>query len=130
MDERNIKSILDMARGAIKEVVDYEMAGVIANIMDPNTKATEKRKLQLTLEFAPDDNRQVVGVNVVTKKTLAPTNAVRTSLFITDSADGDGYTAVEMVPDIPGQTNLFGEEQDSPAILNIYRPDKEERKNA
>ena len=127
MDQQNIKSILQMARGGIQEVVDYEMSMIVANIMDPNTKPSEKRKLQLTLEFAPDDNRQVVGVNVVTKKTLAPTNAVKTSLFITDAADGDGYTAVEMTPDIPGQTSMFGGDQEPPAILNIYRPEKEEK---
>lgn len=125
MEQMNIKSILQMARGGIQEVVDYEMSGVIANIMDPNTKATEKRKLQLTLEFVPDDNRQVVGVNVVTKKTLAPTNAVRTSLFITDDAAGEGYMAVEMTPDIPGQMKMFDGEQEPAAVLKVIRPEKE-----
>jgi len=51
----NPKSILQMARGAILERVDYEMARIIENIMDANTSATAKRKLVLTLEFKPDD---------------------------------------------------------------------------
>lgn len=125
MEHTNVKSILQMARGGIQEVVDYEMASVVQNIMDPNTKATEKRKLQLTLEFVPDDNRQVVGVNVVTKKTLAPTNAVRTSLYITDELGGDGFMAVEMTPDIPGQTNLFSDEAEPAAVLKMIKSEKE-----
>lgn len=39
------KSILMMARGGVMERVDYEMAKVIDNIMDANTKATAKRKI-------------------------------------------------------------------------------------
>ena len=41
------KSILQMARGAFQERVDLEMAKVIDNILDPNTKPTQKRKLTL-----------------------------------------------------------------------------------
>ena len=33
-------SILEMARGAITERVDYVVGRVIENILDPNTKAT------------------------------------------------------------------------------------------
>ena len=38
-------SIMQMARGAFEERVDYEMDRVIQNILDPNTKATAKRKI-------------------------------------------------------------------------------------
>lgn len=55
------KSILQMARGAFQERVDLEMAKVIDNILDPNTKPTQKRKLTLTIEFTPDDDRQNIG---------------------------------------------------------------------
>ena len=64
------KSILDMAMGAIAEVTDYETNRVIANIMDPNTAATAKRKIVLTLTFEPDDYRQQVGMSVQAKTTL------------------------------------------------------------
>ena len=50
------KSILQMARGAIMERADYETSRLLANILDPNTSATAKRKL--TLELKPDDNRK------------------------------------------------------------------------
>lgn len=54
------KSILQMARGAIMERADYEMSRLLANILDPNTSATAKRKLTLTLELKPDDDRQTI----------------------------------------------------------------------
>ena len=41
MTENQKQSILDMARGAIKERTDYEMAKIIDNILDVNTNATK-----------------------------------------------------------------------------------------
>ena len=55
-EQRN--SIMQMAKGAFQERVDYEMARVIDNILDPNTKATAKRKITLTIELTPDDERE------------------------------------------------------------------------
>lgn len=79
MDE-NRDSIMRMARGAFEERVDYEMDKVIQNILDPNTKATAKRKITLTIELTPDDERRQIQVSVTAKSTLAATNPVATSL--------------------------------------------------
>lgn len=46
-------SIMQMARGAFEERVDYEMDKVIQNILDLNTKATAKRKITLTRSPLP-----------------------------------------------------------------------------
>lgn len=43
-DQLDKKSILEMSMGAILERVDYEMGKVMDNTLDPNTKATAKRK--------------------------------------------------------------------------------------
>ena len=48
MNEYAKKSILEMARGGFLEVTDLEMTKAIANIMDPNTSATAKRKITVT----------------------------------------------------------------------------------
>ena len=72
-------SILQMARGAFQERVDYEMGRVVDNILDLNTKATAKRKITLTIELTPDDERQTISVAVQAKATLAPTNPVATA---------------------------------------------------
>lgn len=113
------KSILDMARGAIKERVDYEMARILDNITDANTRPTTKCKLTLTIVLTPDDDRANVAIDITAKYTLVATNPVRTSLYLTgDPANGE-LAAVEMVPQIPGQLDMTGEEQEPPAMLNI-----------
>lgn len=129
--EANVKSILEMARGAIMERVDFEMPKIIENIMDPNTKATKARKLTLTLVLTPDDSRQMVALETSAAASLVPYNPIRTNLYITDAADGGGgYTVVEMTPDIPGQMRMFGQEEEPPAVLRLYKPNEEDRKNA
>ena len=115
---KNTDSILQMARGAFVERVDYEMNKVIDNILDPNTKATAKRKITLTIELAPDDERQTIGVSVTAKSTLAPTNPVATSLYVTNDSNGELVVA-EMVPQVPGQTAMDGTEQEAPKLLKL-----------
>ena len=53
MNEQNQRDSImsDARRGAFEERVDYEMDKVIQNILDPNTKATAKRKITLTIEL-------------------------------------------------------------------------------
>lgn len=113
------KSILEMSRGAIMERVDYEMGKVIDNILDPNTAAAKKRKLTITLELLPDDERQQIVVATTAKSTLVPTTPIITSLYVTaNPADGQ-MAVVEMVPQIPGQLGMSGEEQESPKLLKF-----------
>lgn len=110
------KSILQMARGAIMERADYEMSRLLANILDPNTSATAKRKLTLTLELKPDADRQTITVSCTAKPTLATTNPVVTSLYV---ADED--SVVELVPQTPGQMGIDGSVQEAPQVLKIIK---------
>lgn len=84
MEDLSKRSIIDMARGAIKERVDYEMTRVVENILDPNTSATAARKITITLNLKPDDTRQNIAVSCVAKSTLAATNPVTTALYVAD----------------------------------------------
>lgn len=59
-DQLDKKSILEMSMGAILERVDYEMGKVMDNILDPNTKATAKRKISVTLELIPSADRRTI----------------------------------------------------------------------
>ena len=68
----NQKSIIDMAHGAFKERADYEMAKILENILDPNTKAEKKRTLTIQMVFVPDSERQTVQVEVTAKSKLEP----------------------------------------------------------
>lgn len=123
MDEKTTQarnSIMQMARGAFQERVDYEMTRVIDNILDVNTKATAKRKITLTITLAPDEYRQQIGVAVQAKATLAPVNPAQTQLFI--MADGNGDMAVvEMVAEVPGQMQMVGPEQEEPKLLKLVK---------
>ena len=109
-------SILQMAQGAFQERVDYEMQ----RCLDVNTKATAKRKITLTIELTPDDDRRQIRVNVVAKATLAATNPVATSLCVTTDGNGEMVVA-EMVPQLPGQMRMDGHEQEAPKILNLLQ---------
>ena len=115
------KSILQMARGAFLERVDTEMAKVIDNILDLNTKPTAKRKLTLTIEFVPDDERQNIGVGFTVKPTLAPMVPARTTLWVAGENETGECQVVEMVPQVPGQMSMDGEEQEAPASLKIIK---------
>ena len=119
--ETNEKSLIQMARGAFLEIFDAEMAKVIDNILDPNTKATGKRKLNVTFTFSPDDNRQTIGVSYQCKSSLEPINPAVTALYLTGTPGTGEITAVEMVPQIPGQFNMDGHEQESPCTLKIVK---------
>ena len=55
MEHTKASSLIDMANGAIKERLDYEMGRVIQNISDPNTKATAKRTITVKITLEPTD---------------------------------------------------------------------------
>lgn len=63
MEQTKASSLIDMANGAIKERLDYEMGRVIQNISDPNTKATAKRTITVKITLEPDEERQHVEVS-------------------------------------------------------------------
>lgn len=115
-DQRS--SLLQMAKGAIQERVDYEVSRVVDNLLDMNTEAKAKRKIVLTIVMVPDEDRQVVKVEASAKSTLAPVTPVGTSLVIT--ADGNGEMMLaEIVPQVPGQISMNGDEQEEPKILKL-----------
>lgn len=116
MTERQKKSILEMARGSMLERVDYEMSKVMANIRDPNTPATKKRKITVTLELKPDDDRENIAVSVTAKSNLVPTNPIVTFLAVADDEN-----VVEMVSQLPGQLGMEGGEQESPPLLKLVK---------
>ena len=111
-------SLLQMAKGAIQERVDYEVSRVVDNILDLNTEAKVKRKVVLTIEMVPDADRQVVKIAASAKSTLAPVVPVGTSLVVTADSNGEMILA-EIVPQVPGQMSMTGTVQEEPKILKI-----------
>lgn len=121
MDESQKKSILEMAHGGFLECVDYEMGKVTDNILDPNTKPTDKRVLTITMELSPDELRRTVQVRFSSKVKLAPINPVQTTLFLSGNDSTGEVQFVEVPLQIPGQYSLNGEEQEPAPILRVMR---------
>ena len=115
-DQRS--SLLQMAKGAIQERVDYEVTRVVDNLLDMNTEVKAKRKVTLTITMTADEDRRVVKVEASAKSTLAPVTPIGTSLVIT--ADGNGEMMLaEIIPQVPGQVSMNGDVQEEPKILKI-----------
>ena len=107
-DELDKKSILEMSMGSILERVDYEMGKVIDNILDPNTKATGKRKITVSLELIPSADRKTITVQSTAKSALVPTDPITTSLFTT-------------YDDVMGRDSLYEATCDVPDFSEGYR---------
>lgn len=117
MDTATRTSLIDMAMGAMKERVDYEMTRCVQNIADPNTKATAKREITLKITLEPDENRQHVEVSCSANSKLAPLNPVKTSLAM--GKENGKTVAVELTPQIPGQLDAYGDIAPERKILKL-----------
>ena len=111
-------NLLEVARGAIGERLDYELGKVVDNISDLNTKADAVRKITLTLSLKPDSERQNIKMSTQVKSTLVPNN-IESALYLTESDEGKAL--VEMLPQVPGQMALDGSEQEEPKIIAIKK---------
>lgn len=58
-------------------------------------------------------------MSCVAKSTLAPTNPVTTALYVAGSNSTGEVQIGEMVPNIPGQMDMDGGEQESAPILKL-----------
>ena len=117
----NRDNLLEMARGAIMERVNYEAVKIFENIEDPNTDYKAKRKIQLTLTFLPDDEgRESVKMAVEVKSTLAPTVPIKTNLYMVRDEE-DEPMIVEAVRQVPGQLDMTGAEAEEPKILQLKK---------
>lgn len=117
MEVSKKSSVLEMAQGAIMEACDVEVTKVMENILDPNTSATKKREVNIKLAFEPSADRTQVNVSAQAVAKLAPNNAVQTALYCGKS--GNEIQAVELTPNIPGQIDMNGGEQEQPKELKI-----------
>lgn len=96
------------AAGAMAEKLNVELQKVMENIYDPNTDPKKARKVTLTLTLKPDENREIIGVGVDTKCSLAPSKGVSTTMFLgTDNAGK--VVGRELASGTPGQT-YFGDD--------------------
>lgn len=86
-------TLQNIADGAAVELFQHELEKIASNISDPNTKATAKRKVTLTFEFTPDEDREEVHCHVSAKSTMAA---------------GRGYGKTVYAGKLDGKPTIFG----------------------
>lgn len=124
MNEQNQRdSIMSMARGAFEERVDYEMDKVIQNILDPNTKATAKRKITLTIELTPDDERRTIGVSgldSICKLIRTELEKVGTTIMVQVKSNDTVEVMTTYLSDFSRNT-LYRAKADAPGLRTGFR---------
>ena len=71
-----------LAGGAFTEKLNEALMQVAENIQNPNTEATTKRQIQITLKFAPNKTRQLVSTQISVTTKLAATEAIDTQMIM------------------------------------------------
>lgn len=98
--------ISSISGGAIQEMIDMELQKVFENIHDPNTKATDKRGITITLEFVPDEKREIINLNSKVQPKLAAIRDVSTTVLTGRDLQSGKVVAKELKSNVPGQTFL------------------------
>ena len=82
LDEFPQMTLTNIARGAAAELFAEELAKVLANIQDPNTESSPKRKILLTFTFDPSKSRNEAVVSVDATSKLAPLAGAHQTIFV------------------------------------------------
>ena len=98
----------NLLSGAVDEAFQHEMISALRNIVDPNTVATQTRKVQLEFELKPSPQRDYAALKIKCKSTCGGNHNIpmETSLIITGS--GEHVTATERALE---QGSLFAGEK-------------------
>jgi hypothetical protein len=100
----------EYANGALSVQINRALETITNNIKDPNTEATAKRKITVTITLAPNQQRDFIAVGVTTKPTLAPELGVVTAMSIGKNLETGEVEAVEIGSQLPGQMQFASEE--------------------
>lgn len=78
-----------LALGAGLEMFNLAMVDVVKNIADPNTRATQARKIVMEVTLVPNEDRTRADVAVKATTKLAASKGASTVVYITRSIKGD-----------------------------------------
>ena len=104
--------LLTICRGAVPQLFQFALGKVNANLKDPNTSVTKKRKLSLHFEFASYADRSGAEVICTVETKLAGIVGVNSSIYL--KKDGDDVKAFSQ--DV-SQLDMF-EEDEEPETSN------------
>ncbi|MBU1699067.1 MAG: hypothetical protein KJ970_13320 [Candidatus Eisenbacteria bacterium] len=101
-------SLVSLAAGAAGELFDYELANVLANIDDPNTKADAVRKITLEISIKPSKDREMAEILISCRPKLPVYQPATATIFM-------GRKAGKMLAFMrnPAQMDAF----DSPTVI-------------
>ena len=99
MEKTTALELDSMARGAVRERFDHAMLQAMENILDPNTKATGTRRVTITLDMKPNEDRDQVLVSANVQTKLQPRAGVGPLLLLGQDIHG----SVEFKELAPGQ---------------------------
>lgn len=80
---------------------------VADNIQNPNTEATTKRQINVTIKFAPNKTRQLVNTQIAVTTKLAATEAIDTQMIMGVNMRTGQLEIAEYDGQIRGQMSLF-----------------------
>lgn len=119
------------AGGKLSVQLNKALEKVTENIQDPNTDAQKVRKINVSISFRPNDERNFVATTVETKLSLAPELGATTALSMGRDLRTGEVEAVEIFNQIPSQMNVDDvidqEEDETPKAFDpdtgeIYEP--------
>ena len=121
----------EFAGGRLSVQLNKALEKITENVQDPNTDAQKVRKINVSISFRPNDERNFVATTVETKLSLAPELGATTALSMGRDLRTGEVEAVEIFNQIPGQMNVDDvidqEEDETPKAFDpdtgeIYEP--------
>lgn len=121
----------EFAGGKLSVQLNKALEKITENVQDPNTDAQKVRKINVSISFRPNDERNFVATTVETKLSLAPELGATTALSMGRDLRAGEVEAVEIFNQIPGQMNVDDvidqEEDETPKAFDpdtgeIYEP--------
>ena len=96
----------EFAGGKLSVQLNKALEKITENVQDPNTDAQKVRKINVSISFRPNDERNFVATTVETKLSLAPELGATTALSMGRDLRTGEVEAVEIFNQIPGQMNV------------------------
>ena len=92
------------AGGELSRQINRDIEAVMRNVVDPNTDVKAKRKITVTIEFKPNEQRNFITTNVNSKPTLAPALGAVTALGVQQDLTSGAIAVAEIGSKMPEAT--------------------------
>lgn len=92
------------AGGELSRQINRDIEAVMRNVVDPNTDVKAKRKITVTIEFKPNEQRNFITTNVNSKPTLASALGAVTALGVQQDLTSGAIDVAEIGSKMPEAT--------------------------